>query len=161
MSVLSKVTPPLDVDRARKAAQKVLDYPGADGVEIVVAASSSGLTRYANSEIIQNTVRDEVRATVRVVAGDRVASATTTQLDPQHLALAAGRALEAARASLPDADFPGLPDPDNVGRAEAIMRFDDATAATPPGDRAAAVEGILRAAGADNAAGIYETGAHA
>lgn len=161
MSVLSKVTPPLDVDIARKAAQKVLDYPGADGVEIVVAGSSSGLTRYANSQIIQNTVRDDVRATVRVVVGDRAASATTTQLDPQHLALAAGRALEAARASLPDPDFPGLAHPEEVGRAEAIMRFDDQTAAATPNDRAVAVQGILRASGADNAAGIYETGAHA
>lgn len=160
MSVVGK-TDLLTHDEARRAADSILGYPGADGVEVMVAASLSGLTRYANSQIIQNTVRNEVRATVRVVVGDRAASATTTQLDPEHLALAAGRALEAAHASPPDADFPGLPSPEDVGRAEAVMRFDDATAVATPVQRAEAVSQILAAAGSDNTAGIYETGAHA
>ncbi|HEV3473731.1 MAG TPA: TldD/PmbA family protein [Actinomycetota bacterium] len=147
-------------DEARSAASAVLDYPGADDIEVMVSASLSGLTRYANSQIIQNTVRNELRATVRAVIGDRAASATTTQLDPEHLALAAGRAVEAARASLPDADFPGLPSPADVGQPEAIMRFDDATASASPAQRSQAVSQILAAAGSDNTAGIYETGAH-
>ncbi len=148
-------------DDARRAASSILDYPDADGIEVMVTGSLSGLTRYANSQIIQNTVRNEVRATVRAVIGDHAASATTTQLDPEHLALAAGRALEAARASLPDADFPGLARPDDVGRADPIMRFDDATAAATPAQRAEAITQILAAASSDNTAGIYETGAHA
>ena len=160
MSVTGK-TDVLTHDEARRAAESILDYPGADGIEVMVAASLSGLTRYANSQIIQNTVRNEIRATVRAVIGDRAGSATTTQLDPEHLALAAGRALEAARASLPDPDFPGLPNPEDVGRVEPIMRFDDATASATPAQRADAVKGILAAAGSDNTAGIYETGAHA
>lgn len=160
MSVSGK-TDLLTHDEARRAASSILDYPDADGIEVMVAASLSGLTRYANSQIIQNTVRNEVRATIRAVIGDRAASATTTQLDAEHLALAAGRAVEAARASLPDADFPGLPSPDDVGRAEPIMRFDDATAGATPAQRAEAVTQILAAAGSDNTAGIYETGGHA
>ena len=160
MSIAGK-TDLITHDEARRAAGSILDYPDTDGVEVMVAASLSGLTRYANSQIIQNTVRNEVRASVRVIVGDRAGSATTTQLDPEHMALAAGRALEAARASLPDADFPGLADPDDVGRAEAVMRFDEETAATTPARRAEAVTQILSAAGSDNTAGIYETGAHA
>lgn len=151
---------PLSHEDAREAAQAALDYPGADGVEIMIGASSFGLTRYANSQIIQNTVRNEVRAAIRVVVGDRIASATTTQLDREHLMLAAGRALEAARASLPDADFPGLASPDEVGRPEAVMRLDEATAALSPAARAEAVGRIIASAGSDNVAGIYETGAH-
>ena len=152
---------PLDRDQAKRAAESVLDYPGADGVEVSIAASISGLTRYANSQIIQNTVRNEIRASVRVVVGDRNASSSTTQLDPEHLAATAGRALEAARASLPDPEFPGLPVPDEVGRAEPVLRFDEGTAACDPAARAAAVGSILSTVDSDNTAGIYETGAHA
>lgn len=159
MSILSKSGLPLDHDDAKKAAERVLDHPGTDGVEIVVAASSSGLTRYANSQIIQNTVRNEVRASVRVVIGDRSASSATTQLDEEHLLMAAGRALEAAKASLPDPEFPGLPVPGEVGVPEPVMRVDDATASASPADRAEAVSRILSAA-SGNAAGIYETGVH-
>jgi PmbA protein len=151
---------PLTRDVARAAAQAVLELPGADGAEVVVAGSTSGLTRYALSEIIQNTVRSELRAHIRVVAGDRLASATTNQLDPERMLSAAQRALEAAQASPPDAEFPGLPDPNRVGGSEPCWRWDDATAATSPDQRAAAVRRILSVTGGNNTAGIYETGAH-
>jgi PmbA protein len=151
---------PLSHDEAREAASRILDLPGADGVEVVVAASDTGLTRYANSEIIQNTVRREVRAYVRVALADRSATATTNQLGDVNLRAAAERALEAAQASPPDPDFPGLPAVDEVGRAESCFRWDDATQAAPASTRAQAVQEILKAAGSDNAAGIYETSAH-
>ena len=163
MSAQAKVSAdtPVDRDRARDAAQAVLDLPGADGVEVLVSGSSIGLTRYARSEIIQNTVRNEVRSYVRVVVGDQAGTASTTQLTPQHLKGAAERALEAAKASRPDAEFPGLPDPDEVGRAEGVFRWDDSTATKSPQDRAVRVREILSASGSDNAAGIFETSSHA
>jgi predicted Zn-dependent protease len=151
---------PIGHDAARKAAETVLDFPGADAVEVVVAGSSTGLTRYARSEIIQNTWRDEVRAYVRVVSGDRVASATTNQLDTEKLRATAGRALEAAKASLPDDEFPGLPKPGDVGASEPVFRFDDATATTSAEERALAVKRTIDATNCDNSAGIYETSAH-
>lgn len=152
---------PVEHDVARRAAQTVLDLQGADGVEVVVSGSRTALTRYANSEIIQNTVRNELRAYVRVVAGERTAGATTNQLDENHLGSAAAAALEAARASRPDPDFPGLPHPDSVGRAEGLFAWDDDTARASPARRAASVTDILKAVGTDNAAGVFETGAHA
>ncbi|MGH2754550.1 MAG: TldD/PmbA family protein [Actinomycetota bacterium] len=152
---------PLDRDAARRAAGYVLEHPGADGVEILFAGSSSGLTRYANSEIIQNTHRDEVRAFVRVHSLGRVASASTNQLDRGHMVAAVASALEAAEASPPDPDFPGLASPDKVGRPEGLFRWDDSTAATSPAQRADAVRGILSETRRGNASGIYETGAYA
>ncbi|MFN2587602.1 MAG: TldD/PmbA family protein [Actinomycetota bacterium] len=148
-------------DEVRAAAAAVLDWPGADGVEVVVNASSAGVTRYANSQIIQNTERDELRVYVRVAAGSRTASATTNQLAPDRLAGAARAALEAARATPPDAGFPGLADPNVVGRAGSIGRCDDATSRTGAAERAAAVRTILAAAGDGSAAGIVETGVQA
>lgn len=152
---------PVTKDQIDAAAADALGLPGADGVEVVVSASSTGLTRYALSEIIQNTVRNETRAYVRVVAGNSVATASTTQLTAAAIAGAAGRALEAARASRPDDEFPGLPDPSVVGKAEPIFRWDDATADRSPADRASKVRQILTASGSKNAAGIFETSAHA
>ncbi|MDQ3952111.1 MAG: hypothetical protein M3279_03950, partial [Actinomycetota bacterium] len=92
-------------DQARAAAAAVLGWPGTDGVEVTVHASSAGVTRYANSQIIQNTERDELRVEVRVVAGGRLATATTNQLSRERLERAAAHALEAARSSLPDEGF--------------------------------------------------------
>ncbi|MDQ3941082.1 MAG: TldD/PmbA family protein [Actinomycetota bacterium] len=151
---------PVDRDEAARVAASVLDLEGADGVEVLVSASTIGLTRYALSEIIQNTVRKDVRAFVRVVVGDQVGSASTTQLTPVHLRRAADRALEAARASRPDVDFPGLPRPDEVGRAEPVFRWDEGTSRRTPAERAGRVREILSVSGADNAAGIFETSAH-
>ena len=147
-------------DHARSAAEAVLDLPGADGVEVTVHASAAGIARYANSEIIQATERDELRAYVRVVAGGRLATATTNQLRPDRLEAAARHALEAARSSLPDEGFTGLADPEVVGRAEAIARVDEATVEASATDRAAAVRSILDAAGGGSAAGVVETGVH-
>ena len=150
----------IDRDAARAAAAIVLDYPGADAVEVLVAASDIGLTRFANSQIIQNTVRNDLKAFVRVAIGERVAVAATNQLDDEALRTAAGRALDAARAAPPDPDFPGLPRPEEVGRAEPVLRWDEDTAAAAPAERAEAVAAILAATRPANAAGIFETSAH-
>lgn len=151
---------PLTAGAARAAAAPLLNLGGVDAVEVVLSGSITGLTRYARSEIIQNIVRDDVRAQVRVVVGDRVASAATNQLDPDSLIAAGNRAREAARVSLPDDEFPGLPKPEQVGRADAIFRWDEATAIASPERRAQAVRDILSASGSSNAAGIFETSAH-
>lgn len=151
---------PVTQDHVRAAATDALQLEGADAVEVVVTASATGLTRYALSEIIQNTVRNEVRAYVRVVAGDRVAGAATTRLTPEGVAGAARSALGAARASRPDPEFPGLPDPARVGRPQPVYRWSDHTATRSPADRAGKVREILKASASPNAAGVFETSAH-
>ena len=151
---------PVEHEVARRTAESVLDLPGADEVEVVVVGARTGLTRYARSEIIQNTVRSDVRAYVRVAVGGRVATSVTTQLEPEHIRRTAAGALEAARAARPDPEWPGLPSPQDVGVAEGLWRYDEDTAAAAPAVRAQKVEEILTAAEVDNAAGIFETSAH-
>jgi PmbA protein len=151
---------PINEDQARGSVQEVLQHPGADAVEVLVSGSESGVTRFAGSEIIQNTVQHEVQAYVRTVYGDRVAVARTNQLDREHLSAAADQALQAAKASPPDTEFPGLPRPEEVGRAQGVLRWDEATANASPAVRAKAVNEILRATGDGSAAGVYETSAH-
>jgi PmbA protein len=145
---------------ARRAAEAVLDWPGADDVEVTIMASRTGITRFALSQIIQNTVRNEVRAYIRVVKGQQVATTVTTQLDPEHMKKAAASALEAAHQSRPDEEWPGLPSPEVVGSAEGCWRYDDATATAAPQVRADKVIHLLAAAEADNVAGVFETSAH-
>jgi len=150
----------VDHSEGRRAAEPVLEWPGADDVEVTVMASRTGITRFALSEIIQNTVRNEVRAYVRIVKGQQVATTVTTQLDVDHMRRAAASALEAAQQSRPDEEWPGLPSPDVVGQAEGCWRYDDATAAASPKARADHVVRLLAAAVADNVAGVLETSAH-
>lgn len=151
----------IDPAEARAAAESILGWPGTDGVEVTVHASATGVTRYANSQIIQSTERDELRVDVRVVTAGRLATATTNQLSPDRLERAARNALEAARSSLPDEGFTGLADPEVVGRAEPIGRLDPTTSAATAEGRAAAVRSILDAAGRGIVAGVVETGTHA
>jgi PmbA protein len=142
---------------ARRAIGSVLQDVPADGAEIVSAASDTGLTRFANSQIIQNTVRQEARVYVRVVVGDRWATATTNQLDERHLRVAIDGAIAAAKVSPPDPDFPGLAVPEEVGRPEPLLRFDQAVAACDPEERASRVRDVLKAVGHHNSAGYIET----
>jgi PmbA protein len=153
--------PPLSEAELRDVSGSALTLAGADGVEIVFAGSRVGLTRYANSQIIQNTVQSSLHAHVRVVAGRRFAVASTNRLDAKSLRNAAEKGLEAARHSADDPEFPGLPDPSDVGTALAELRFDEPTAAASPQDRADRVVEIIGAAGDCGAAGIYETSSHA
>jgi PmbA protein len=151
---------PLDADEARAAAGAALELPGAAGVEVLISGSSTGLTRYARSQIIQNTVRSELHAHVRVALEDRFGSAGTTRLDPESIRAAAERALRAAKAAPPDEEFPGLPEVSEFSRPEPVLRWDDDTATLPAQRRADSVGEILDATGSDNAAGIYSTSGH-
>lgn len=150
-----------DKDEARAAVQAVLDTPDADGVVVVVYASSVGLTRFAGSEIVQSTVRSEVHAQVHAAVGHRIASASTNQLDPVYLERALEQAVEGARSAPDDELFAGLAAPLEVDRPQASGRFDDATATFPAAERGRVVASMLKSAGALATAGFYETGGHA
>lgn len=152
---------PYDHDEARRAAQRAFDVEGADSVEVVVMASQSGVTRFARSQVIQNTVKREVVAYVRVATGDKVATSATNQLAGDHIRRTAERALEVARLSLPDEDWPGTAEPNQVGRSDGLFRWDEETANVSPEKRARAVVDTLAIAGSENTAGFYETSAHA
>jgi predicted Zn-dependent protease len=155
------VSPPLDLDVLRSVAASVLELGGADEVEVVASGSITGLTRYANSGIVQNTARREVRVHVRVATGGRVASATTNQLDVKSLSAAGARARAAARTTPEDHAYPGMANPAEAGVADPLLRFDQATEAATPADRAATVAALIAAAEGASSAGIVETGSHA
>jgi predicted Zn-dependent protease len=95
------------------------------------------------------------------VVDEGAATASTNLLCAQRFTGADPGPVEAARASRPDPDYPGPARPEEVGHAQALMRWDAATAECTPSRRAAEVGRILHAARDSEAAGIYETSAHA
>lgn len=152
---------PYGHDDARSSAEAAFAIEGADSVEVVVMGSQSGITRFARSQVIQNTLKREVVAYVRVAVGDRVATSSTNQLDADRMRTTAQRALDVARLSLPDADWPGAAEPGLVGRPQGLFRWDEQTATATPATRAKAVVDTLAVAGSDNTAGFFETSSHA
>ncbi|CAN5768290.1 TldD/PmbA family protein [soil metagenome] len=149
-----------DRNEVRSAVQAVLDAPGADGVVVVVYASSVGLTRFARSEIVQSTARHELHAQVHAAVGSRTASASTNQLGAVHLGRALEQAVQGARSAPEDELFPGFAPSREVSRPEQAGRWDEATATCPASERGRVVASMLKSAGGDGTAGFYETGAH-
>jgi PmbA protein len=148
-------------EEARRIGEQVVELPGADAVEVVVMGSTIALTRFARSQIIQNTIQETVRAYIRVAVGRRVASASTNQFNAKSIGATADRALESALKAPDDPEFPGFPSPAEVGAAAPVMRWDEATASTGADVRARAIADILALTQGSEAAGIYETSSHA
>ena len=120
------MTSALEVARAALAS--------ADGdAEAVAHAESSGLARFADSEVHQPTLIDNVVVTVRVARDGRVGVATTNRLDERGLAEIARRATEAAESAPVDPDFPGFTPP---GELPPVDGYDEATALLGPEEQA-------------------------
>ncbi|PZS17259.1 MAG: hypothetical protein DLM54_09975, partial [Acidimicrobiales bacterium] len=71
----------------------------------------TALTRFANSIIHQNVADEILTVRLRVALGGRLASSTTTRLDPAGLAKLVDATLEAAAARPVDPGWPGLTPP--------------------------------------------------
>jgi PmbA protein len=140
----------------REVAAAALSLPGADGVEVLAVHDWGGLTRFADSAIHQSTAREDTGVKIRVVWQGRVGVASTNDLSKEGAAEAARNALELARIAAPDPLFPGLAPPART--ADVPDRFDEATAATTPEERARTVATIVEACeNGFHAAGAYET----
>jgi len=108
----------------------------ADETELVVWSGTNSLTRFAESRIHQNVHEDNTYVTARVAMGKRVGVTMTNSLAPSDLQTALARAVEIAKASPEDPDFPGLP---RSEPAPAADTFSEATAAMTPAQRAEAI----------------------
>ncbi len=123
--------------------------------EVTVRTGNRALTRFANSSIHQNVAEELSHVLLRVAVDGRVAASSFDgPPDEDGLARLVDGALEAARASTPDADWPGAapvshaPDPDH---------WDQATADASPNERARRVAAFVGAADGLETAGACET----
>jgi len=145
-------TPLLGADALLGALRAALRDAPADECELWVHRRRSAITRYARSQIHQNALADELHAQARAVVRGAVGIVTTNGLDPAALRRALADAADLARHLPPNADWPGLAEPEEAAPPRA---FDAETADADPAEQArmvrvitAAVDpGGLRAAG--------------
>jgi PmbA protein len=126
-------------------------------VEAIFAAHREALTRFANNGIHQNVAEQAQWLSVRVLVDGRTARATTNKFDQDSIRSMVEQAIALARSAAPDPELLPLAEPAAVPQ---VARFDPATAATPPIERARVVAEAIRVveAAGQIAAGIYSTG---
>lgn len=147
---------PTGADPLHDLLDAAVGLDGADEVEARAVHTWGGLARFADSAIHQHVAGDDTSVSVRVNSGGRVGAASTNDATSAGVATAAARALAAARLSPPDPRYPGLAGPATL--AEEPGRYDEATAATSPRQRAMAVAALLAALGpGQQAAGAVST----
>jgi predicted Zn-dependent protease len=149
----------LEQSQIKQITDRVLASSKTGQTEVVVWATDSALTRFANNIIHQNVAETNTGLTVRVALGQRIGVASTNDVTDASLAQVAGRAADLARLQPENPDFPGFPEPAPITPVHA---FDEAAAAATPELRARTVGEICRqaqAAGA-NAAGAFSTDLH-
>jgi len=127
-------------DRILSIAEEALKAAEAEQAEVFIWVERNGLTRFAESVIHQNMAEDNIRITLRAVVRKQVACATTNRIDREGLRQVAAEASLLARNSAPNPDFRSLPSPKPISPVEGYC---EATAASTPEERAAAVEGIV------------------
>ena len=83
-------------DGFRSVAAAALELRGVDGIEVLFTHEWGGLTRFANSEIHQSTVREDTGLRVRVVSKGRTGVASSNDFSPSGARAAAKSAKEMA-----------------------------------------------------------------
>jgi PmbA protein len=128
---------------ALDVARAALEASGGDA-EAIAHSERSGLARFADSEVHQPTLIENVVVTLRIVRGNRAGIATTNKVDTDGLAELAQRATAAAESAPPDESFPGLAPP---AQPPTVDGYDDATAALGPDEQARLAAAAIDAAG--------------
>ncbi len=144
--------------RCREIFEVVQRASQADEVEVLLEATQSALTRFANNTIHQNVAEEGIHVSVRTQLDGRTARATTNKTDADSLRRVAERAAESARWQPQNPDLLPLPEPQSY---QSVDRFCDETAALAPDARAEAVGKVVARAQRHNltAAGILSNSA--
>jgi PmbA protein len=133
---------------------------GVEDVEIMLGAGEESLTRFANNQIHQNVSERSRFLSVRTMAGQRTARATTNRVERNGIEAAVEQAIALMRSSEPDpALLPLLGGSETAGN----RRYFSEVAETTPAARAQAVAEAIRLVEGEGqtAAGIYSTASSA
>ncbi|HEY0372554.1 MAG TPA: metallopeptidase TldD-related protein [Thermoanaerobaculia bacterium] len=97
-----------DEREAYDILERALSAAGADEADAAFVAGDHTITRFANSQIIQNMAEESASLTLRVIVNGAMGVATTTAFDDEEIARTAELAREAAKHSDPVVGFKGL-----------------------------------------------------
>lgn len=89
--------------------KEALSYSGADETELVMMGHDHFLTRYANSQIHQNTVEENTILYIKVVLDNKIGTSSINSFESEDLIRAVESAKEAARFQEKLEDYKGLP----------------------------------------------------
>lgn len=129
----------LGQERIKRIAERILARSTADQTEVLVTASDSALTRFANSTIHQNVTETDAEVKVRVVlrepsgVGAKIGVASTNNLEEAALLRTLEAALSIARLQPLNPDWRSLPPAQPVTE---VASFSEATAGCTPEERA-------------------------
>ena len=130
-------------------ANQVLAVSRADETEIVIIASTMGLTRFANNQVHQNLERKNINVNLRVVKDKKIGVASGNlnfwqeKLAKNDLKRIVDQALLIAKSQKQDPHFVSLPGP---AKYPKIVSFSKKTAAFSPADRAKKVGQVIKQA---------------
>ena len=129
----------LGAEDFKAIADRVLGRSRADQTEVLLTATDSALTRFANSAIHQNVVERNAEVRVRAVVGRRVGVATTNDVSGDALDRVVERAAAVASRQPENPEFPGLPE---ASPAPEVEGYAAETAECPPERRARMVKAV-------------------
>jgi PmbA protein len=140
----------------KELANQVLALSKADQTEVIVSATESALTRFANSYIHQNVAETDTQVRVRVVYGKKIGVASSNDLSPDALKRTVETARAIAQLQREDPEFKSLPSPQPIQKVDAFI---EQTASCTPEQRAQVVGVLCKRAKAQNvvAAGAFST----
>ncbi len=142
---------------ALKIAERALSFVTDGEAEVYVGTESSGLARYAGSEIHQPTLVDNASVQLRVIYGRRSGVATTNRTDDEGLAELARRAADVVANASDDPELVPAAPPVELPDAEG---YDEETAALGADDQARlAAAACAEAAGDLKLYGYFTSGA--
>lgn len=131
----------LGPDAMRSLIRKALEHSRAEQTEVGLFAGGWALTRFANSQVHQNMASDDVVMQVRAVFGKRVAAGSANVTGNGDVRSLVDNVVKMARLTDENPDFVSLPSPD--GTAPAVDPYRQATADSPPSQRAEAVRALV------------------
>ena len=129
-------------DEAREVVSRALSFVHADHAEAVLAGGIEQSTRFANSAITQNIVKQQSSLSVRVAFGNRVGVASTTRYAEDDLRRTVERAEELARLAEPDTEYLPPPGPAQYPQTSCFVAQ---TVEATPEQRAEAIRAAISA----------------
>jgi len=147
----------INKEEARSLLTDGLNSSSADETEILLIRGQDSLSRFANSQIHQSTVRQDDSLQVRAIVGKKIGIALTNQVT--ELKSTVEKACQAAKLATEKADFVSLP---TEGALEAdLAHYQENTAEFSPDQRAGYIAEIIKQAKDYKVAGMFETSAAA
>jgi PmbA protein len=147
----------LGQEKSFNIMEKALSFSKSDQMELVLMGHDHFLTRYANSEIHQNTDEEDAILFVKSVIGKKIGASSVNHFDDDAIKSAVKLAEEAASKQVELEDFSGLPEPQEVSEVKSYF---PRTAQISPEEKALIIHDMISRAHGEriSLSGAFYTG---